>query len=206
MTWERLLQLNFPLDTLVIKPVLVGKIISEVGSVGPASISAKRNFLFQDCLRKSVKYNIKLMAPAVLPFNPMDMLRFAISIEGSDKSLMHQYITSAFRYGWQLGKNYEDYEAFKIFILEHLNISSEFFEKHQSSKEARKELKENISHALSNQVFGVPSFVTNEKVFWGLDNVEDFLLELQSDDRYDTVHNEYKRFLNIVENKNMEES
>lgn len=206
LAWERLLQLKFPLESLVIRPVLVGKIINEVGGIGPAAISAKRNFLFQDCLRKSAKMQIKLTAPGTLPFNPMDMLRFAISLGTSNQALMHKYITSTFRYGWSLGNDFEDYENFKNYTLKELNISSEFFETHQSSRDARKVLKENISQAIADQVFGVPSFVVNRKVFWGLDTIEDFLLELESRDTFDAVNSEYKRFLNIIENKTMEES
>lgn len=200
LTWERLLQLNFPLESLTILPVVVGKIINDVGSIGPAGIKAKRNFLFQDCLRKSVKFDISIKSPSKLPFNPMDMLRFAISLGLENKEEMHKFITEAFRYGWRDGFDYEDFEKFRNYIIAHMSLSQERFEFHLNNKETRKILKENNSHATANGIFGVPSFVTNNKVFWGFEALPDFMNELEHKDLFDRKRDEYQNFINIVDN------
>ena len=63
-------------------------------------------------------------------------------------------------------------------LLKILNIDSEiFFEKikHQSIKDNLKEL---TSDAFKKEVFGAPTFIVNNKIFWGQDRLEYALEEL----------------------------
>ena len=63
-------------------------------------------------------------------------------------------------------------------LLKILNIDSEiFFEKikHQSIKDNLKEL---TNDAFKKEVFGAPTFIVNNKIFWGQDRLEYALEEL----------------------------
>jgi 2-hydroxychromene-2-carboxylate isomerase len=54
------------------------------------------------------------------------------------------------------------------------------------TREAKAELKNNIQEAISKGVFGVPSFVIDDELFWGADSMNDlknFILDQDTLDR-----------------------
>lgn len=191
LLWERLLQLNFNFNGVSIKPVVVGKIISEVGGVGPAMIPAKRDYLFKDCLRKANELNLTIKAPSLLPFNPMEILRIACALQ-EKKDLQISFITWAFRYGWREGNNYEDFEKCQDYIVSKSELTREDYQEAQSLSQARKILKLNIEEALSQSVFGVPTFYDGSEIYWGLESLDYFL------NKKDFDREEFERFQKIV--------
>lgn len=194
LAWESLLEdKSIELNPI---PVMVGKVISEVGSIGPGEVKPKREFLFKDCLRKAQKMGISLRAPATLPFNPLGLLRFIISLS-EDKELQSKAITSIFRYGWRDGKNYDDYEALKEFIIQDTGMSPEQYDEFDSNRLARKIIKSNISDAVGAGVFGVPSLKIEDEVFWGLDSLDDVRAKLNNNEI--DINLEFNRFVKILE-------
>lgn len=198
LLWEKLLQVNFDFTETTMIPVVVGKIISDVGGVGPAGISVKRNYLFQDCIRKAYRHGIEFTSPGRLPFNPMDMLRFACALS-QNKTKQVNFITSAFRYGWRDGRDYEDFSTFKTWIMEDCGITEQEYENYNNDKDARRALKSNIQEAVKAQVFGVPTISYNEMIFWGLDSLEDFFNSQKGLDPVNEQKKIYERFIKIVQ-------
>ena len=62
-----------------------------------------------------------------------------------------------------------------------------------NTKEMRKALKLNVQEALSKGVFGVPSFVIGDELFWGNDSIPYMESYLNSEDSLDL--NKYEAFL-----------
>ena len=62
-----------------------------------------------------------------------------------------------------------------------------------NTKEMRKALKSNVQEALSKGVFGVPSFVIGDELFWGNDSIPYMESYLNSEDSLDL--NKYEAFL-----------
>ena len=50
------------------------------------------------------------------------------------------------------------------------------------TKEIREGLKKNVTRALANGVFGVPTFIIKEELFWGNDSIEHLELFLDGRD------------------------
>lgn len=178
LAWKRVNEL--PLE-IFMKPVMVGSIISMLGGVGPGAIKSKREYLFLDCLRKASTLGIEMTCPKSLPFNPLPYLRAAISL-GDRPKLQRDYINFVFEYGWLNGHDYEDSEFFYHRAEESLGLSQAELEEYESNKDSRKKLKLNIKEAVERGVFGVPSFLIKEKVFWGLDSIEFLMNEYQGKD------------------------
>lgn len=194
LAWESLLD-DHELSLNPI-PVMVGKVISEVGSIGPGEVKPKREFLFKDCLRKAKKMNLPLRAPATLPFNPLGVLRFVIACS-EDRELQRNVITAIFRYGWREGNDFDDYDKLKAYIIEATGISSETYDQFDSHRMARKIIKSNISQAVSDGVFGVPSVKIDGEVFWGLDSLNDVKDKLNNKEI--DINLEFNRFVKILE-------
>lgn len=150
------------------KPVVLSKLIKSYGTLGPAEIKPKREFLMRDCLRFSARNDI-LFNPPKLPFNSLLALKLSLK-----SSFEHQFkaIDFLFLKAWKEGED-----------ISLDQIVEKFFDKDcvekALSKQARIELKENLKDALSRGVFGLPSFYCmsgdSEELFWGKDSFEDVL-------------------------------
>ena len=67
-----------------------------------------------------------------------------------------------------------------IKILKDLNINSKIFFKGISNQFIKDQLKELTNEAFKKELFGAPSFVANNKIFWGQDRLEYAIEELDN--------------------------
>jgi 2-hydroxychromene-2-carboxylate isomerase len=64
-------------------------------------------------------------------------------------------------------------------ILKSLDFNIEAFKLKISEQKTKDELKKRTNEAFLKGVFGVPSFIINNKMFWGQDRLEFVLKEAQ---------------------------
>ncbi len=164
------------------KPVLMGKLFSEHGFPGPGDIPAKRKYELKKCFRIAHKEQIPFSPPESFPFNPMGIIRLATLHAAQDKQF--EVIQTIFNAVWKNGLILEDPDCI-LKVLKEAHLNEDIF--HRSfEREAKKELKTNIAQAISQDIFGVPTYYTNQNdYFWGLDALEDFYNSLNGTDNYD---------------------
>ena len=63
-------------------------------------------------------------------------------------------------------------------LLKILEIDNEFFFDKIKQQSTKDELKELTNNAFDKEVFGAPTFIVNNKIFWGQDRLEYALEEL----------------------------
>lgn len=163
-------------------PVSVPSIIAAYDTKGPAQINPKRNYLFKDLLRYSKLNNITFMAPKFLPFNSLYALRFALKSTAGDKQ--KEIIDAIFIAGWADGRDIGSDEVLKE-VLKEKNLLSDDLILKMESKEARADLKKNIEIALGKEIFGVPSFIVQDEMFWGNDSTKYLEMFLHGNDPLD---------------------
>ena len=86
------------------------------------------------------------------------------------------YIDSIFDTIWQDGLNLNDENIFYK-VLKNLNVNPKTFLLRSSSSSIKDLLKKSTSEAYEKGVFGAPTFVSNNKIFWGQDRIEFVLNE-----------------------------
>jgi 2-hydroxychromene-2-carboxylate isomerase len=174
-------------------PVSIPSIIAYYETKGPAQIRPKRNYLFKDLLRFTKLHQIPFVTPKQLPFNSLYALRLALfEVAGPDQN---NIIDIIFRAGWEKGLDIGNEEVLRD-LLSHHKLSlpvDEIFLK-MEAKESRLHLKNNISMALKKDIFGVPTFLVDEEIFWGNDSIKYLEMYLAGTDPLDQEH--YLRFLN----------
>ncbi|MBH48605.1 MAG: hypothetical protein CME71_10595 [Halobacteriovorax sp.] len=175
-TWVRESDLN-----IEAVPVVLAQVIHHYETKGPAEIEPKRNYLWKHCLRSAKSRNIPFVMPAKLPFNSSLALRMAIAAKGDFK-----VIDALFRTAWEKGLDLGDPEI----ILNLPECSS--LDEVASSKECRRELKQNVAQAIENKVFGTPTFLVGEELFWGDDSKRDLFNFLRGEDLLD--QKQFKHF------------
>ena len=85
------------------------------------------------------------------------------------------YIDTIFNAIWQDGLNLND-ETIIQKILKNLNVNPKTFFLRSVSSSIKDSLKKRTNEAYEKGIFGAPSFVSNNKIFWGQDRIE-FVLD-----------------------------
>ncbi|MCG8434370.1 MAG: 2-hydroxychromene-2-carboxylate isomerase [Gammaproteobacteria bacterium] len=147
---------------IVFRPVLLAGLLNHWGHKGPAEIASKRKFTYRFIQWLAERENIPIRFPESHPFNPMKLLRLALLFDKDD----HNAIREIFRFVWVSGKLPHDDDAW--LELTHTLNEPEAGKKIQDAA-IKKELQDNGTRAINQGVFGVPSFVINGELFWGLD-------------------------------------
>ena len=181
--WRELQSLKTQQGLLIsYKPVALGPLLNHWGIKGPGEVQPKREFLLKQCLRFAARKNIAFTTPKTHPFNSLYALRFALKSTAGD--LQEAVISCLWQAGWQKRIDMGEPEEL-INVLKAANLPAEELYEKSFSREAKQELKANISEATSLGVFGVPSFVSGEELFWGNDALPDLLSYLAGEDPLD---------------------
>ncbi len=88
------------------------------------------------------------------------------------------YIDNIFEAIWRDGLNMNDQNIVDK-ILKNLNINPKTFFLRSNTQKIKDDLKNNTIKAFEKGIFGAPTFVVNNKIFWGQDRLEFALLEYQ---------------------------
>ena len=143
------------------RPILFAAILDHHGQKGPAEIARKRAFTYRFVQWRADRLGIPLRFPPAHPFNPLAALRLCIATGSTPAA-----ITAVFDHLWRDGARGDD-AASLAEVARGLGIDD--VEAAIAAPEVKAALKHNTDAALADGVFGVPSIVVGEAVFWGED-------------------------------------
>jgi 2-hydroxychromene-2-carboxylate isomerase len=149
-------------------PVLVGGLHNLQGITPPAFIKPKLKHMISDCNLIAEKDKSDFIWNSKFPINSLNIMRGYIFINNDVKDSYLNFIFDAY---W---KNNLDTSNEKVLmsILEKCKINSnDFFEGIKEPK-IKDELKTVTQAAHNREIFGAPTFVVNNKIFWGQDRLE----------------------------------
>ncbi len=156
------------------KPILFAGLLGHHGQLGPAEIAPKRDWTYRQVMWLAKAHNVEMQMPESHPFNPLGLLRLAVACgSGSDPN---RYVCETiFHHVWQGGAPASDAQR-----LAELTVQLAPPEDPQDP-EVKARLKANTDEAIALGLFGVPSFVVDDKVFWGFDALPMLQAYLASD-------------------------
>ena len=153
-------------------PILLGGLHNLHGIKAPAFIPAKAKFMIRDCKLIAEKNNIKFKFNSYFPIKSLNLMRGVIVAE--EDNYKSYYIDSIFNSIWADGLNLND-EKIVYKILQNLNVNPKTFFLRTASSSIKESLRKKTNEAYENGIFGAPSFISNNKIFWGQDRL-DFVL------------------------------
>lgn len=153
------------------QPVLFAGLLGHFGNIGPAEIPAKRRWTFEHVTWLAHAHGIPLALPPMHPFVPLRLLRLSIVL-GNSLDVVRQL----FDFVWRDGNLPTDDEAFGQ-LLAHFGVSPADLE----APAIKGALRANTDAAIAAGVFGVPSAVIGDEVFWGFDASAMILARLAGD-------------------------
>ncbi len=157
-------------------PILLSELLNLAEIKAPAFIPVKAKFIIKDCKLFAEKFNFKFKFNSYFPIQSLNLMRGVLVAEKKNKA--KSYIDKFFEVCWKDGLNLNDQKIVDK-ILEDLNYNSETFKLEISKQGIKKELKMRTKDAFLKGVFGAPSFIINNKIFWGQDRLEFVLKEAQ---------------------------
>ena len=150
------------------KPILLGGLHNLSGITAPAFNERKMKNMKNDCNLIAAKNNIEFKWNDKFPINSLYLMRGYISI---DQSCKEKYLDICFDAYWKDNIDISHNESLDK-ILKKSQINREVFFKKINEKEIKDELKKFTSDAFEIDIFGAPTFIVNEKIFWGQDRLE----------------------------------
>ena len=156
------------------KPILLGGLHNLAGISAPAFNKYKMKNMQSDCELVSKKNDISFTWNFKFPINSLSIMRGYLSVDDNQKE---KYLDIFFDAYWKdnLDLSSED-EVLKL--LETLKIESKIFFDKIKQQSIKDDLKKLTSDAFEKEVFGDPTFIVNNKIFWGQDRLEYALEEL----------------------------
>ncbi|MBC8257408.1 MAG: 2-hydroxychromene-2-carboxylate isomerase [SAR324 cluster bacterium] len=154
------------------KPFLLGPIFKEQGwEDSPFNIyPAKGRYMWRDMERLCNKRGLVFKKPTVFPRN--GLLSARIAILGRNESWGTAFTKKVFEFNFVEDAEIGDIEKLDV-ILQSLNLDSKEIITQSQSKANKDKLKKQTEEAKQLGIFGSPSFIVNDEVFWGDDRLED---------------------------------
>ena len=158
------------------KPILLGGLHKLWNITPQAYIEPKKEFMIMDCEMVSKKFKIDFVFNSKFPINSIKLMRGCLVLE---KDQLKEYIKLVFDAYW---KNNDDVTDNKVLskILNQIDIRLDEFIDKIEKNEVKEKLKKFTNDAFKKKIFGAPTFVINNKNFWGQDRFEYAIEEFNS--------------------------
>jgi 2-hydroxychromene-2-carboxylate isomerase len=163
LAFERLQELPAGVELEVV-PVLLAALLDHFGQRGPAEIPSKRRFTYRFVLWRARRLGLPLRMPPAHPFNPLAALRLIIAA-GSDRRAAGTVLRAVFGEG----RDVTD-PAVIAALAAQLGVAEP--QAALADPAIKQRLRDNTQWACSRGVFGVPTLVIGEELFWGHDAIE----------------------------------
>tara|TARA_B100000768_G_scaffold61136_1_gene59213 strand:+ start:1614 stop:2204 length:591 start_codon:yes stop_codon:yes gene_type:complete len=156
------------------KPVFLGGLHKLAEIDAPAFNKNKIKILQGDCELVAEKNDIPFIWNSKFPINSLYFMRGYLYVDDNHKN---DYLDIFFDAYWKDNLDLSsEIEVNKILKL--LNIDDKKFFEGINNQIIKDKLKELTGNAFKKELFGVPTFVANNKIFWGQDRLEYAIEEL----------------------------
>jgi len=154
------------------KPFLLGPIFNSQGwDTSPFNIyKAKGKYMWCDIERQSEKYGIPFNKPSQFPRNGLLSARVGLAFEG--ESWCPEFIRRIFSANFAEDKDIAEEEVIAS-ILSSLGLDAPPIIGQAKSQDSKNKLRLQTQLATDKGIFGAPSFVMGDEIFWGNDRLED---------------------------------
>jgi len=159
------------------KPTLLAGLLNHHGHKGPAEIPSKRIYMFKDCLRAAAQLSVPFAPVCSHPFNPLPSLRATLlDMDDETRKLL---VTRLFDAAWAESRDIGSAEVVAELCdeagvpdaLERIRDPAIKRRLHDASREA-----------IELGVFGVPTMVVEDELFWGTDGIPHLERYLRGED------------------------
>ena len=150
------------------KPVLLGGLHNLQGITAPAFIKPKLKHMINDCDLIAKKNKSDFIWNSKFPINSLNIMRGYLFVNNKTQNL---YLNVMFDAYWKDNLDTSSEEILKSLLKKYKIDSIDFFDGIKNTK-IKDKLKSVTQEAHDKEIFGAPTFVVNNKIFWGQDRLE----------------------------------
>jgi 2-hydroxychromene-2-carboxylate isomerase len=160
------------------RPVLFAGLLDHWGQRGPAEIPPKAINTFKLCARYAAQHEIPYRSPRFHPFRPLDALRMSLRVVAGDHQ--PQVVAALFGLGWGGGGDYMNDDDLTG-ALDRAGLDGSALLSRARQPDVKQVLREETESGIARGVFGIPTMIVDDELFWGVDQLP--YLELYLDGR-----------------------
>ena len=150
------------------KPILLGGLHNLGGITAPAFNERKMKNMKNDCELIATKNNIHFKWNTKFPINSLYLMRGYLLI---NDDLKEKYFDFCFNAYWKDNIDITDEKNITI-ILDNIGFNKKNFFDGIKDLKIKEKLKDLTKKAFDKDIFGAPTFVVNNKIFWGQDRLD----------------------------------
>ena len=150
------------------KPILLGGLHNLGGITAPAFNERKMKNMKNDCELIATKNNIHFKWNTKFPINSLYLMRGYLLI---NDDLKEKYFDFCFNAYWKDNIDITDEKNITI-ILDNIRLNKKIFFDGIKDLKIKEKLKDLTKNAFDKDIFGAPTFVVNNKIFWGQDRLD----------------------------------
>ena len=158
------------------KHILLGGLHNLGNITAPAFNERKMKNMKNDCELIARKNNIEFKWNEKFPVNSLNLMRGYLSL---NEKLKKKFFDLCFDAYWKDNIDLSNEKNFEN-ILNNCLINKTSFLKEIQNKKIKDELKQLTENAFKKDIFGAPTFIVNNKIFWGQDRLDYALDEYNS--------------------------
>ena len=154
------------------KPFSVRAIMKEMNNIPfPKDKINKVNYMWRDIERRAEGYGFFAKTPVPYPLSEFDLAN-QIAILGLEMGWGKDYIRLTYKKWFQEGKEPAIDPSISE-ICKELKLNKDEIISEAKSSRIESEYQKNTELARNNKIFGSPSFIVRNEIFWGDDRMED---------------------------------
>ena len=150
------------------KPILLGGLHKLAEITPPAFNKFKMKNMKRDCELVANKDDIEFKWNDLFPINSINIMRGYLLVDDQKKEI---FINKFFDAYWKYNINLNIEENFNE-VLKNLEIDPDKYFNGIQNEKIKDELKNKTNEAFNKEIFGAPTFIVNNKLFWGQDRLE----------------------------------
>ena len=176
LAYKKLKLLDINNINIIFKPIFLGGLHKLGGITAPAFNERKMKNMKNDCELVAKKNNIDFKWNDKFPINSLQMMRGYLTI---DDKIKNKFFDLCFCSYWKDNIDLSNIDNLEN-ILKECSIDRNIFFTDIKNDQVKEELKRLTNKAFEKDVFGAPTFIVNNKIFWGQDRLEYALEEYNS--------------------------
>ncbi|MEP6865784.1 MAG: 2-hydroxychromene-2-carboxylate isomerase [Deltaproteobacteria bacterium] len=148
-------------------PILFAALLEANGTRGPAEVPARRRYLIRDVARIAHRFGVPIVAPPAHPFNPLLALRVtALDMATEQRRAL---VDALYRAAWVTGEGVTSPEVVQR-IASEVGLSADAVARAQHT-EIKARIRAATEDAVARGMFGVPTMLVDDQMFWGCDSL-----------------------------------
>jgi len=150
------------------KPILLGGLHKLGNITAPAFNVRKMKNMKNDCELIAKKNIIEFKWNDNFPINSVNLMRGYLII---NEKLQKKFFDLCFDAYWKDNVDLSNKKEFEN-ILDNCSINKDTFFKEIQDQKIKDKLKQLTNEAFKKDIFGAPTFIVNNKIFWGQDRLD----------------------------------